>query len=191
MMLLAMTYLHNPADRDYLDALYRMNYKTMYKIAFSVLKEKTAAEDTVNNAVLSLFSKAAFLQDLSEEKRVAYLQTTVLNAAYKIYDAQKKKNRTEAIPFSNLLFSLPSTDIADDPAQLLLQNEEYRSVKEVIAALPDADRQVLYLRYAAGLSSREIADMIHAPSETAVQTRLSRARNKVLILLEERGWVHA
>ena len=72
-------------------------------------------------------------------------------------------------------------------AAILLKNEEAEQVRRAVATLPEKDQQVPYLKYAARLTAKEIAEMTNAPSEEAVRTQLSRARKKVLHLLEDWG----
>ena len=64
-----------------------------------------------------------------------------------------------------------------------MEDEEYREVRAAIGALPEPDRRVLYLRYAVRLTAEEIAAETGAPS-AAAQVRISRARRKVLDLLQ-------
>ena len=65
-----------------------------------------------------------------------------------------------------------------------MEDEEYREVRAAIGALPEPDRRVLYLRSAVRLTAEEIAAETGAPSAAAVQVRISRARRKVLDLLQ-------
>lgn len=114
---------------------------------------------------------------MEESERVAYLRATVRNAAYKHYNAQKRQNQTEVPLDGDHLFSLP---VGEDPANLLMDDEEYQDVRAAIGALPEADRRVLYLKYAVRLTASEIAEETGAPSAAAAQERISRARRKVL-----------
>lgn len=171
----------------YLQTLYAEKYPQLWRLACLIIHDEKQAEDIVSNAILSLFSLVPKLQEMDDVKRIAYLRATIRNAAYKQYNAQKRRNLSEFAPSDSLLFSLPGP-VDDDPAKIAIKNEEYRMVREAIATLPEADRQALYFKYSAGLTSREIAEMTNAPSENAVNIRLSRARHKVLLLLEDWGW---
>lgn len=71
---------------------------------------------------------------------------------------------------------------------MLQKSEEYRMLRAAIAELPDQDRQILFLKYSVGLTSKEIAEITSVPNENAVNVRLSRARHKVLLLLKNWGW---
>lgn len=188
-MLNAMSPIRNISDRDYLDGLYRNYSGMLHNLAFFILRDRGCAEDVVINAMLSLFSLIPKLQAMEERELVAYLRKTVRCAAYKIYKANKRRSVTELPLDSDTLFSLP--DKSGDPASLLIESEDFRMVREAVAALPEKDRRVLYLKYASDLTAVEIAELTGAPSAAAVRERLSRARRRVLALLSERGWSDA
>lgn len=188
-MLYALTEIKSESNRTYLDTLYRQHYPMLHSLAASILRNEADAGDVVTNAMLSLFSKVSFLRSLEEKERTGYLRATVRNAAFKYYNAQTRRNLTETPLLDSTLFSLPGP-AGEEPASRLIKNEEFCQVHEALAVLADKDRQLLYLKYAARLTAREIAKMIDAPNEAAIQMRLSRARRKVLRYLEERGWEH-
>lgn len=187
-MLSAICRLASADDRLYMDGLYRTNYRMLFNLATLIVGIKDAS-DIVTNAMLSLFSLIPKLREMEERELVAYLRATVRNAAYKHYNAAKRKNITELPLDNDLLFSLPGN--APDPDEQLIQDEEFHMVREAIAALPERDRRVLHLKYAVGMRAEEIAELTGAPSAAAVRERLSRARRRVLAQLEERGWADA
>ena len=185
-MLFAVRKLESDNNRSFLDMLYRKHYSAFYSLAYSILRDDSSSQDAVSDAVLSLFSLVPKLQDMEDHELIGYLRATVRNAAYKRYNAEKRKTLTEFVPFDNVLFSLPAP-VDQEPPAILLKNEEAEQVRRAISTLPEKDRQVLYLKYAARLTAKEIAEMTNAPSEEAVSTQLSRARKKVLHLLRIGG----
>lgn len=186
-MLSAIVPLERSEDRLFLDNLYQTHYAVLLKLASNIILDNAQAKDIVNNAMLSLFSKVPFLRSLSETERIAYMKTAVRNAALKHYNGQRRKNLTEYVSMDSLLFSIPGPDV-DDPAQVLQKSEEYRMLRAAIAELPDQDRQILFLKYSVGLTSKEIAEITAVPNENAVNVRISRARHKILLLLQNWGW---
>jgi RNA polymerase sigma-70 factor, ECF subfamily len=74
--------------------------------------------------------------------------------------------------------SLPS------PETQTIVKEELKSLKMAIAALPEAYRTVVTLRYGLDLEYQEIANMLKMPINT-VRTHLHRARGLLRSLLEE------
>lgn len=184
MLLAAVCEIRNTSDRDYLDSLYRSYYPILHKLAAGIIRDTLTAGDIVTNAMLSLFSKIPDLRAMAELERAAYLKATVRNAAYKYYNGRTRQNLTE-VSFDDALFSLPDQV---DPAVLIEIDDEFEVVQEAIATLEQAERQVLHLKYSAQLTACEIAQIVNAPSEAVVHMRLSRARRKLLRLLEDWGW---
>lgn len=156
------------------------------QISCSIVRNQDDSNDIINNAMLSLFSLIPKLRGMGERERLAYVCSTVRHEAYKHYKENRCKNLTEFFPGNDFLFSLPSKD--DNPSDLLLKNEDFRIVREAIAALPEKERRLLYLKYAVRLTAYEIAELTSASSEAAVHERLSRTRRKVLESLKKKGW---
>ena len=72
------------------------------------------------------------------------------------------------------------------PEALAAEKELIEMLSAMISALPETYRQILDLRYAQGLSTREAADRLHI-SRTNVSVRLSRAVSMLRKRLEARG----
>ena len=187
-MITTITELHSPADREYLDHLFRCHYPMLARLASSIIPDQDSVEDVVIAAVMSLFSLIPKLRAMAEEQETAYLRATVRNAAYKHYNARRRERGTETVPLESVLFSLGSLE-KQDPAKILEENEEFHLVRKAIAALPAQERKMLHLKYSAQYSTCEIAEMMDAPCET-VRKRLYRARRKVLDQLGAWGWEH-
>lgn len=170
-----------------MDQLYRTHFPMLHTLANSILQDDSLAGDAVTDGMMSLFSKVDTLRSLEKLELLGYLRRTVRNAAFKQYNARKCKNFTEILMGPDLLFSLPEPDELG-PDRITLKNEEFRLVHTAVAAIPLEERQLLYLKYALQLTAREIGEITDAPSENAVQTRIWRARKKVLRALEDQGW---
>ena len=61
---------------------------------------------------------------------------------------------------------------------------EEGGVLELVQALPEKDRQVIYLRYYEGYEVREMARLLSLPA-AVVSNRLSRARRRLRNMMEE------
>ena len=171
-------------DRKFLDQMYQHYYSMLYQVAFSIIQDKFISEDVITDAMLSLFSLVPKLRAMEDWELTAYLRTTVRRAAYKTYKEQRKQNATEVPTENSILFSLSAA--GDTPDDALIQSEDFQMLRDAVTSLPERDRRLLYLKYAAGLSAEEIGELT-GESAAAVRMRLSRARRKVLRLLEEGG----
>jgi RNA polymerase sigma-70 factor, ECF subfamily len=80
--------------------------------------------------------------------------------------------------------SVPLDDISDiavseqNPEAKVLSEESIAVVRELLAALPQSERELLVLRFAAGLSSGEIAVVI-GKSEAATKKQLTRLLHRL------------
>jgi RNA polymerase sigma-70 factor (ECF subfamily) len=75
-------------------------------------------------------------------------------------------------------------EMTEDPVADALQGERERAVREAVAMLPARQREVIELRYWAGLGYRDISD-ITGRSETALRAQSHRALEKLKSLFEE------
>ncbi len=71
----------------------------------------------------------------------------------------------------------------EDPAAVLSRGEEVERLRAAVASLPEADREVLYLRHTAGLSFKQIAEALDQPLGT-VLARAHRALGKLRKAME-------
>jgi RNA polymerase sigma-70 factor (ECF subfamily) len=66
----------------------------------------------------------------------------------------------------------------DDPEAAAIASEEHAHVRDLVRALPETQRDALAMRYAGGLTAREIGRVI-AKSEEATQKLLARALDQL------------
>jgi RNA polymerase sigma factor (sigma-70 family) len=67
---------------------------------------------------------------------------------------------------------------AQDPFDLLLQDERRTLVREALWRLPRRDREILLLKYTEDWTYRELAEKLGV-TESAVEARLHRARKRL------------
>lgn len=70
----------------------------------------------------------------------------------------------------------PRREPAPDPALLVVRDEDDRELAARVMALPNAQREAIVLRFAGGLSAREIAAVL-GRSEAATHKVMTRAHN--------------
>jgi RNA polymerase sigma-70 factor (ECF subfamily) len=95
--------------------------------------------------------------------------------------ARREKVRARAVDF---LDATPAP--GDDPLARASTEEQRVAVRAALGQLRTEDREVLVLRYAMNWSSQRIAETLNI-TPAAVDMRLSRARKRLGVLLEQSG----
>lgn len=91
-------------------------------------------------------------------------------ASHKVADAHRAAGRVKADPVD----ALPeAVDVDEGPEQLALDSDATRRMKELLAILPDKQREILVLRLIVGLSAEETAA---ATGSTAGAVRVAQHR---------------
>lgn len=144
---------------QYLDCIYR--------VAFSGCRNSADAEDVVQNTFLHLWKRGEAFAD--EEYARKWLIRVAVNECHSLW-------RTAWMRRTVYLEELPAEPVFSTPEK----SELYDAVRK----LPVRYRQVVYLYYFEEYSVKEVATLMKI-SETAVQTRLQRARQKLKEALKE------
>ncbi len=98
--------------------------------------------------------------------------------------ARKKARGRELLPFEEQGISLP--DERYEPALVLEKKELSRALDDALEKLPPESRHILLLRETAGLSYREIGEVMSL-EEGTVKSRLARARIALREILIKSG----
>jgi RNA polymerase sigma factor (sigma-70 family) len=142
-----------------------------YNLARWLLRNKTDAEDLVQEAYLRAFSHFSGFRGGDGR---AWLLAIVRNACY---DRLKQKGYSrQNTDFDEAVHSAGRQ--SSDPETLSILGERAELVRESLAELPAEYREVLVLRELEQLSYREISNIVGIPLGT-VMSRLSRARQRL------------
>ena len=176
----AVAILETDAQRNELSEFYERNTDRFLNVALKTLHNKEQAEDAVQEAFLRIANSPDVFFSLGNKDRIRYMCAVVRNIAVDMY----KKSRT-------LGTEELSEDIAyrNDDAPIensLLADIAREEILAFIDTLPEAQRAVLVLSYASGLSADEIAAALNIPV-SAVYKRLYAARKSVRRFIEERS----
>ncbi len=148
-----------------------------YNLARWLMREETAAEDVVQDAMLRALT---YFPGFRGENPRAWLLQIVRNTAF---DALKLDRSARFVPLAQSSdddeagIDLPSSE--DDPEKSLIKLRDRRRLQELIAGLPVELRETLVLRELEELSYKEIAEVTQTPIGT-VMSRLWRARRALL-----------
>jgi RNA polymerase sigma-70 factor (sigma-E family) len=146
-----------------LPALYRAHWRYLVRLAVLLVDDLSSAEDVVQDAFMALHRKAAELRE--PDAALGYLRTSVVNLARSVI-------RRRQVARKHLKVGEPEATAGADHEVLL--RDEHRAALAAVHALPRRQREVLVLRYWAGLSEREIATTLGI-SAGSVKSAASRA----------------
>jgi RNA polymerase sigma-70 factor (ECF subfamily) len=165
------------ADEAALAALVHQFSGTLYRVAFSVLRNPSDAEDAVQEAFLRVLRHRDKLDEIRDHR--VWLIRIVWNV---VLDRKRRsKTRPETDDVADLARVLPAEGLSADERFAAAQHHAW--VLACVDKLPAKERQVLMLSAFEELSSVEIASVLGI-TESSVRSRLFRARNLVAGLLD-------
>lgn len=141
----------------------------IYRVAFCYCRNKSDAEDIVQSVFLKLLQTEQEFQDELHKKR--WLLRVTANQA-KDFCASYWKQK------------VVSMETAMSEAGVFMNAKEPSALYEAVMSLSSKYKPVVHLYYYEDYSVKEIAEILGI-QETAVQTRLMRARQKLKKVLKE------
>jgi RNA polymerase sigma factor (sigma-70 family) len=161
-------------DVDAFAALVERYRQPALRLAYGIAGDE--AEDAVQDGFVKAFrSLDGFRTDAAFRP---WLFTIVANEAR---NRRRSWSRRSKLALQVREQPQPTGAAADDVAA---QHDQRRQLLDVVARLPDRHREVVSLRYFAGLSESETAEALSCPIGT-VKSRLSRALNQLRTALGE------
>ena len=152
--------------RQRFDRLVAVYYPDMFRYAAWLSRDRSIAEDVVQEALLRAWKSLDALRDDNAAKQ--WLLTIVRRENARYFE----RRRLETVDIDNLTTS-QAAELAESP------NQEIADMREVIFRLDDDYREPLVLQVLMGYSTRDIAEMMGL-KQGAVLTRLHRARHKLM-----------
>lgn len=169
--------LRQTADEETLAALVSQYASTLYRVAFSVLRNAADAEDAVQEAFLRVLRHRQTLDEVRDRR--VWLIRIVWNI---VLDRKRRlKTRPETDDVAELARVLPSDGLSAE--QIASAAQHHAHVLACVERLPVKEREVLMLSAFEELNSVEIASVLEI-SESSVRSRLFRARNLMAGLLD-------
>jgi RNA polymerase sigma-70 factor (ECF subfamily) len=141
------------------------NQISMYRLAMSILKNTSDAEDAVSETILTAYEHLYSLKKPDSFK--TWIMTILSNVSK---DMLKKKKKVDLYNEPDML----ETTVKEDSTEIW----------EFVLTLSEEYSQVVILYYYEGFTSKEIAKILHIPEGT-VKSRLSRARNRLQQIIQD------
>ena len=157
----------NRGDVQAFESLYHRHQPYASRIAMRFTGERNLALDAVQDSFIYFYNK--FPGFVLTAKLTTFLYPVVKHNALAL---KKKAKRAQGDTSDEALKAQPAP--GGDPAN----TEATEDLQAVLAALPDAQREVLVLRFVDGLALEEIASALDIPLGT-VKTRIHHAIKKL------------
>ncbi len=160
------------------------NNQRMFRVAWSVLKNKSDAEEAVQAAYLSAFANIGSYEGRSALS--TWLTRIVLNEALGRQRAEQTRRKSLEQRGVSMLDdyrdALMRGSDSDTPDVAFAREQIRMVIEQAVGNLPEAFRTVFVLREIEGLSSEQTAQILDLPVPT-VKTRLFRGRKRLQELL--------
>ena len=145
------------------EAFYERHWKYVYRLCYTYMRNPEEAEDCAEDVFVKVLNGEFEFKDETHERK--WLAVTAGN-----YCKDKLKSARHT-----------KTDYLDDVPEPYAEDAENTNESEVLAAvtaLPEKQREVIWLYYYDGYRTEEIAQMLHAPPST-IRNRLADARKRL------------
>ncbi|HLX31638.1 MAG TPA: sigma-70 family RNA polymerase sigma factor [Gaiellaceae bacterium] len=173
----ALVLLAARSEESALAELYDRFGRTAYGLALRIVRDPALAEDTVQEAFLTLWRTAArFVPERG--KASTWILTLVHRRAVDVVRREERR-RTESLERA----AEPAVEGVDEDAWLRLQRER---VQSALRSLPDTQREALELAYYGGFSQSELAERLGQPLGT-IKSRMFTGLSRLRELLGEPG----
>ena len=156
------------------------NNQRLFRTAWSILKDRSEAEEAVQDGYLKAFDAIGTFAGRSSLS--TWLTRIVVNEALsRRRRAQRRArllNQESVLVLEEYREKLMAGSVTQSPEKTLMRRQIAKLLETAIARLPDTFRPVFVLREIEGLSVQDTAEALQIPEET-VKTRLFRARRRL------------
>ncbi len=162
-------------NQQALEIIYLRYKNLLLKIAYGLLNNTAAAEDTVQDVFLTLVRKPESYKPGGSLK--AFLATCTANRAKTMLRISSNKTTV------NLDNSDIQPEISESPDKWLIINEEMKLIGQAMAEIPYQQREAVVLHIQAEMTYKEIAKLQKVSAKT-VRSRCQYGLEKLRKLME-------
>ncbi len=142
----------------------------MYRYALSIVGDTFVAEDVVQEVIIKVWKKREQFEQIDNKE--AWVITMVRNLSIDKLRRKKNKQSNDINDYFHISDNAPAPDVQME------QKDALKKVSQIMAELPDMQREIITLRDIEGYTYREIAEIMDMKTDQ-VKVYLFRAR-KVL-----------
>lgn len=167
--------------RKIFEELYDTYAGAVYKIAYSILKDKGQAEDAVHDTFIKLMPHLQTLKECDSSRTKSYISIIVKNTAINQY---RKNQREYKNCVTGLEENMQGVNVSAMPTIMAAEDRNY--LKQLLGELDSGQREIIELHCFYELSYKEIAGILEI-SEAAAGKRFERAKQKVKSIVKGKG----
>lgn len=167
-------------DRLAIEALILRFQNYVYRLCFLVMRNEQDAEDMTQETFIRAFRALPRFEVREGKNFEGWLYRIAVNACR----SRMRRRWYQVLPWPEPAPPLAS-EPEEQPDRVFMQGEARQEMLAAIDSLGEKHRLVVVLRYYAGLSNEEIAEVLSIPSGT-VRSRLHMARKRLKKVLKER-----
>lgn len=153
------------------------NYLLNY--AFNFLKEKSASEDAVHEAIISMLNNKDKYLTLTETEMKKSATVILRN---KCIDELRKDKKYSDIPMEEVEIYVENNEKSIE--EKIILNDEIEKLQKLFRNLDEVTKQILIMKYIENMSLNEIGEQIGLTPKH-VSTKIYRGKQKLKKLYEE------
>ena len=165
--------LDTDEDKRQFEILYTKYRQNMYAVAYSILHNTEDAEDAVHQAFIAIANNFEKIRQIPCQEIKAYIVVIIRNTSIDSYNRNKKKAEHSA--------ELDENHTAVDVD--ILERYDYKQLVKKISELPQIYKDIIFLYYLQGFSTKEISKMLNISPDN-VWKRTERAKKLLKESLE-------
>ncbi|MFZ7102670.1 MAG: sigma-70 family RNA polymerase sigma factor [Peptococcaceae bacterium] len=142
---------------------FKMYYPILIKQVTFLLGDTSIAEDIVQDTLIKYYYTKK--SDITNPK--AWLLRVAVNSTYNYLRSEKNRKKREEINIS---------ENSCDVEEIVIKNQQIKTVREAIGAIPERERMLILLKYT-GYTYSEISQVLGIEA-SSVGTMLARAKKK-------------
>ncbi|MEG1943250.1 MAG: sigma-70 family RNA polymerase sigma factor [Angelakisella sp.] len=169
------------ATEERFTELYNIYNGSMYRIAYSVLRDEGLAQDAVQQTFLKIYNEIDRIDEARSAKTRSFVVVLIRNTTIDIYS---KSKREQVLYFDDLERTPVSSTLLPEDSAISSQSRE--EAVDALRSLGEKYAAILILRYCHGYRNKEIAEQLNM-SEASVASRIFQAKR----LLAKSGWAKA
>lgn len=170
-------------ERDSFTKLFRMVQPSLYRYLYRMCGSKESAEELLQET----FYRAMLSLQLDDTKMA---RAWLYRVARNLFIDWLRKQKVEARMMQHIEYEATGISPYPTPEEALQAQEKRRNLSEVMNALPERYRTILYLREIEGFSYQELAGTLDI-SIDQVKVNLHRSRHKFKELASAQKGDHA